>query len=280
MWPTTETVPLPTNVFTILRDLIHERAGIFFDDQKRDLLADKLSARLTEHGFTSFLDYYYLLKYGPEADQEWLFAMDALSVQETYFWREVAQIRALVTRILPDYVAAHPDRPLEIWSAACATGEEPLTVAMVLAEAGWFEKADVRIVGSDASNAAIAKARQGLYRERSFRAIPQSLHEKYFTAASGGWRVSDELASRVSYKQANLLNAQEIEPFVRSPFVFCRNVFIYFSPEAISLTVRHFANKMHRPGYLFISASESLLRLSTDFELEPAGDAFVYYLRE
>lgn len=280
MWPTTENVPLPANVFTILRDLIHERAGIFFDDQKRELLADKLSARLNEHGFTTFLDYYYLLKYGPESDQEWLFALDALSVQETYFWREVGQIQALVTRILPDYVASHPDRPLQIWCAACATGEEPLTLAMMLAEAGWFERAEVRIAASDASSAAIAKARQGLYRERSFRAIPKPLHDKYFTTVTGGWRVSEQLASRVSYAQANLLSAEEIEPFVQSSFVFCRNVFIYFSPEATSRTVRYFAQKMHRPGYLFIGASESLLRLSTDFELETAGDAFVYYLRK
>jgi chemotaxis protein methyltransferase CheR len=280
MWPTTETIPLPPNVFTILRDLIHERAGMFFDDDKRDLLADKLSGRLTELGFATFLDYYYLLKYGPDAEQEWLHTLDALSVQETYFWREVGQILALVNVILPGYVAAHPGRSVEIWCAACATGEEPLTLAMALAEAGWFERATIKIVASDASPAAIAKARHGLYRERSFRAIPKPLQDKYFIVVDGAWKIREEIASRVSYARANLLSAGEVEPFVQCSFVFCRNVFIYFSPDAISRTVRHFALKMQRPGYLFIGASESLLRLSTDFELESAGDAFVYSLRK
>jgi chemotaxis protein methyltransferase CheR len=279
MWSPTESVPLPATVFTILRDLIQERTGICFESDKRDLLADKLSARAIERGFSNFLDYYYLLRYGPDSEMEWPHVQDALSVQETYFCREMGQIQALTRDILPAYAAAYPGQPAQIWCAACATGEEPLTIAMELLETGWYERLPIRIVASDASPAAIAKARRGIYRERSFRSIPKALQDKYFTAVAGAWQVAAELSARVEFAQANLMNADEIGEFARSPFIFCRNVFIYFSPESISRTVKLFAKKMQRPGYLFVGASESLLKLSTDFELQPAGDAFVYSLK-
>jgi chemotaxis protein methyltransferase CheR len=273
-----DTIALPANVFGILRDLIHERAGIFYDSDKRELIAEKLSARLTESGFSTFLDYYYLLKYGPGADREWPHVLDALSVQETYFWREMGQIDALTHDILPAYVASRPGQGVQIWCAACATGEEPLTIAMALSEAGWFDRASIRIVASDASAAAIAKARRGVFRERSFRNFPKVLQSKYFEPVAGGWQIVPEVLERVSFANANLMNWDEIEPLVASPFIFCRNVFIYFSRDAIARTVGRFAQKMPRPGYLFVGASESLLRLRTDFELQPAGEAFVYHL--
>src|SRR3984885_1122349 len=96
-----ETLQLSPGEFAILRDLIRERAGIFYEDSKRDLLADKLSGRAIERGFDAFIDYYYLLKYGPGAEEEWRSVLDALSVQETYFWRETDQVRALVDVIVP-----------------------------------------------------------------------------------------------------------------------------------------------------------------------------------
>src|SRR6188768_2549446 len=117
-----------------------------------------------ERGFSSFLDYYYLLKYGPDAETEWSHVLDALSVPETYFWREIGQIQALTHDILPKFVNSFPSQPIQIWCAACATGEEPLAIAMALTEAGWFERLQLKIIASDASGAALAKARRGIYR--------------------------------------------------------------------------------------------------------------------
>src|SRR4051812_26084108 len=153
----------------LLRDLIHERTGLFFDNGKGDIMTDKLSPLVIERGFTSFLDYYYLLKYDETAQDEWRNVMNALSVPETYFWREIDQVRALVEVVLPQWLDAHGREPLKIRSAACATGEEPLTIAMALEEAGWFDRATIEIYASDASTSAIEKARRGVYRERSFR---------------------------------------------------------------------------------------------------------------
>jgi chemotaxis protein methyltransferase CheR len=278
MWPHFENIPLQAPEFTILRDLIQQRAGMFFDNDKRELLAEKLAGRVVERGFRTFLDYYYLLKYGPNAESEWPQVFDALSVQETYFWREMDQIHALSRDILPQYAASCPDQPIQIWCAACATGEEPLTIAMALWEADWLARLPIRIVASDASPAAIAKARRGVYRERSFRTLPKTLQDRYFAQVAGGWQVAAALSSRIELYEANLMRPEEIEPFARSPFIFCRNVFIYFAPRDISRTVNLFARNMPRPGYLFVGASESLLRLNTEFELHTAGDAFVYRL--
>ena len=119
--------------------------------------------------------------------------MDALSVQETFFWREMDQVRALVDVIVPQYFSTAAAQPLRIWSAACATGEEPLSIAMALNEAGWFDRAAIEIYASDASAAAIEKARRGVYRERSFRSLPPRLREKYFTEEQGGSRIAPSL---------------------------------------------------------------------------------------
>jgi chemotaxis protein methyltransferase CheR len=269
---------LPVGVFLILRDLIRERMGAWFEDQKRELLASKLTDRVRGSGAASFLDYYYLLKYGKDAEAEWDEVADVLSVQETYFWREIDQVRVLVDILLPQCVAA--DRaPLRIWCAACASGEEPLTIAMALQEAGWFERAEIQILASDASPSALEKARGGVYRPRSFRALPAALRDRYFTPVEDCWRVRPELHSRIQYRRANLLSQAEIAPLAAARFVFCRNVFIYFSTETIRAVVAGFGRRMPRPGYLFVGISESLLRVSTEFSLEEIGGSFVYVKR-
>lgn len=269
---------LPVGVFLILRDLIRDRIGVSFEDGSRDLLALKLADRLRALGARSFLDYFYVLKYGPNAADEWDQLTDALSVQETYFWREMDQVRALVDVLVPRHVAAGRG-PVRVWSAACATGEEPLTIAMALAEAGWFGRAEIEIRASDTSPAALERAGRGVYRERSFRALPAALRDKYFTPAEGGWRVDPGLHARIRYTRANLLDPADTDPLAAAPFVFCRNVFIYFSAPTVARVVGQFAARMSRPGYLFLGVSESLVRTKTPFELEEVGGAFVYVAR-
>jgi len=271
-----EAIELNESAFNILRDLIHERLGLFFENGKRDILADKLSPLVVNCGFSSFLDYYYLLKYDADADPEWERVIDALSTQETYFWREMDQIEALVQVLAPEHFARQPGMPLRIWSAACASGEEPLTIAMALNEAGWFGRAPIEIIASDASPAALAKARKGVYRERSFRTLPERLREKYFVDRGGTWSISPELHARVRWIKANLLNEAEMGSLARSSIIVCRNVFIYFSESTIRRTVHLFHDRMISPGFLLLGASESLLKITTRFDLQGIGGAFVY----
>jgi chemotaxis protein methyltransferase CheR len=271
---------IPAAGLPVLRELIHERTGVFFETDRMELLADRMAPLVVERGFRSFLDLYYLLKYDEAAaPAAWREVMDALSVPETYFWREIDQVRAIVCRAVPELVRRGA-RSLRIWSAPCATGEEPLTIAMVLDEAGWFDRLPIEIHGSDGSAAAIAKARAGRYRPRSMRALPPGLQEKYFTADDGTFAPRGELARRVtSWSVVNLMVPEEIAPYARSPIVFCRNAFIYFSPQTVKRVVDQFAALMPAPGYLCVGAAESLLNITSAFSLEEIERAFVYVKR-
>lgn len=271
----TDILSLPESVFRILRDLIHERTGVFYDDAKRDMLASKLAPHVLAAGFASFLDYYYLLKYDPDAAAEWQRVINLLSVPETFFWREMDQIQALVRVVVPQLIAQGV-APVRIWSAACASGEEPLTIAMALSEAGLLGRAAIEIAGSDASSAAIEKARAGVYRERSFRTLPPELQARYFTRDGATWRIDPDLHRRVSWHVANITSAADIAGLSAASVVFCRNAFIYFGEPMVRKTVELFWQAMPSPGYLFVGAAESLLRLTARFELTEIERAFVY----
>jgi chemotaxis protein methyltransferase CheR len=147
---------------------------------------------------------------------------------------------------------------------------------MALNEAGWFGRTEVELWASDVSPVALEKATRGVYRERSFRALPTPLRDKYFTSVEDGWRVDPGLQGRVHYRRANLLNPGDTALIESARYIFCRNVFIYFAPATVAQIVARFAERMQRPGYLFIGVSESLLRMSTAFQLEQVGGVFVY----
>lgn len=267
---------LSNNVFLILRELIHEQTGLYFGDDKRETLAERLARRVADPQFGSYLDYYYHLKYDAEAAREWRHVCDALAVPETYFWREIDQIRALVDHIVPEYFAMDRPAPLRIWSAACSTGEEPLSIAMALAEAGWSDPKLVEIWASDASSAALSAARRGLYRERSFRSLPPELRRRYFRETPAGSQISSDIHQRVQWTESNLVDPAQVRILAAAPVIFCRNAFIYFSTEAIQKTVRLFWDAMPRPAYLFVGVSESLLNLDVEFELREVDQAFAY----
>ena len=272
-----DSLGLAGSVTTIMAELIHERLGLSHDASQFDQMGERLAPLVVARGLSSFIDYYYVLKYSDDAG-EWGKVMDALAIPETYFWREIDQLRAVVDRIVPELVQRGRGRPIRIWSAPCASGEEPLTLAMLLNEEGWFDRAPLEITASDASPSAIAKARAGVYGGRAFRSLPAAMREKYFTAAgSTQWRVSPDLQRRVCYDVVNLVDDEATGRHADGvPVIFCRNMFIYFSDRSIQHVVSVFARAMATPGYLCLGASESLMRLSTRFELAEIGGAFVY----
>ncbi|HEY4215795.1 MAG TPA: protein-glutamate O-methyltransferase CheR [Gemmatimonadaceae bacterium] len=263
--------------FTLLRDLIVERTGILFDEAKRATMADKLSELVAENGLTSFLDYYYLLRYDDEADRHWAMLMDRLSVPETFFWRQSEQIEAVAAVVAPAHFAAYPGRPLRIWSAGCCTGEEPLSLAIALAERGLLPSHPVEIVATDGSQEMIARARRASYGERSFRQLPAVLKNRYFEPdGNDRWRPIESIRRPISWGIANLAMPADVKRYAACDVIFCRNVFIYFSDDVIRNTVQTFAEFMSPDGFLFVGASESLTRLNVPVELAEVGGAFTY----
>ncbi len=265
----------------LLRDLIHDRMGLAYENSRSELLTDRLAPLVVARGFRSFLDFYYLLKYDERSTEgEWRDVMNALSVQETYFWREIDQMRALTCHVMPALVRSATNRPIRIWSAPCASGEEPLTIAMALEEAGWFQRVPIEIHASDASTAAIDKALAARYRERSFRALPPHLREKYFVERDGVFSPVASLSARIaSWSVVNLMDRHAATPHAASPIIFCRNAFIYFSAQNVKRVVTIFEETMPTPGFLFVGASESLVAVSDRLTLEDLERAFVYTKR-
>jgi chemotaxis protein methyltransferase CheR len=271
-----ESLGLAGSVTSIFCDLIHERLGLSYDVTQFGNVGDRLAPLVVERGLGSFMDYYYLLKYSDNAS-EWRRVMDALAVPETYFWREVDQVMAIVECVMPNLAERADGRPIRIWSVPCSSGEEPLTIAMLLDQRGWFSRADIEIVASDASPAAIAKAQAGVYSGRAFRALPSDMRDRYFQPAGGSkWAVSSDLQGRIRYDVVNLMDLPSVSVRAAVEVIFCRNVFIYFSDRNIDQVVKTFARSMHDPGFLCVGASESLLRFATPFELREIGGAFVY----
>jgi chemotaxis protein methyltransferase CheR len=272
----TGSIRVPDRTLELLRDLVASHTGLHYDDSRLHFLRDRLVPLAVERGFDSLLDFYYLLRYDADAAQEWVRTVDALSVQETYFWREADQLVALADAIVPALVARGRDR-IRIWSMPCATGEEPLSIAMALTDAGWFDRVDIQIHASDASEAALRRARAGRYGERAFRQLSPERRERYFSANGREWTVCPELHRRVrSWTRVNAVRPDEWGVEATADVVFCRNLFIYFESATVERVVQALAARMTSPSYLCVAAAESLLRLSTPFSLQTLGSAFVY----
>jgi chemotaxis protein methyltransferase CheR len=260
-------------VFAIMSALIEEKTGLYYGLSDRDLLADKLSARAQEAGFDSLLDYYYFLRYDPASDTEVAALIDALVVGETYFFREYLPLRVLVDDFLTPWCQAGL-RP-RVWSAACATGEEPLTLAMMLADRGLLELCD--IVATDISQRALDRARAGWFGARSVRVSPEPhLVARYLVPARQGFTVDPALMARISWRRLNLIDATATAALGVFDAVLCRNVLIYFRDETIRRVVERLASALTPRGVLLVGVAESLLRFGTTLVGEERGGAFVY----
>ena len=194
--------------------------------------------------------------------------IDAVSTNETYFYREIGHFTALVGTVLP--VLLPRGRPVRIWCAGSSTGEEVYTLRIVCDEAVRRYGGEVLITGSDINTAVVAAAREGVYRERSVRLVPPEVLRTCFeTEAEGAWRVRRELRERVEFRIHNLLEGSIPDG---APFdvIFCRNVMIYFDkPTQKRLVDDVFAPAIRSDGWLFIGHAESLTGTSDRFSYRP-----------
>jgi chemotaxis protein methyltransferase CheR len=261
-------------VVAILSELIEERTGLHYGPQDRDTLVDKVSERAAQAGFDSLLDYYYYLRYDEDSTAELDRLIDALVVNETYLFREFQQLSVVVQRFIQPMVRA--GRSPRVWCAACATGEEPATLAMMLAEAGILPQ--VTIVASDISQRALERARAGSLSRRSLRSVPSpELQARWIRQSPDGMPMVDpELLAAIDFRRVNLAKAAEVERVGRCDVILCRNVLIYFSDETTSLVVSSLAGNLSESGVLFVGVSESLLRFSTALLCEEKDSTFYY----
>ncbi|MGZ7040505.1 MAG: CheR family methyltransferase, partial [Thermoanaerobaculia bacterium] len=220
---------LPDDVFRQLREQIYKRTGMFFADSSKYLLQKRLSPRARELNFDSFQKYFYFLQYDPRSETEYDQIFDLITTNETYFFREPAQLAAFVEEIVPELLSRKNVKKIRIWSAGCSSGEEPYSIAMLLDEARLFDKATFEIFASDLNQAVLAKARKGHYRESSFRSTPPQVRDRYFQKdLDGSWRISDAIRNRVSFGRLNIYDEARVSLLGHLDVIFCRNVIIYF----------------------------------------------------
>src|SRR5262245_2621649 len=210
MFPSDQDVVLSEEEFRLLRDFIHEKFGIFFDEGDRPLLRSRLLGRLTSLDLVSFEDYYHYLRFGPDRSEELTRMITHLTNNETYFYREAGQLHAFsenVLRLIKDRKTKSGERRLRILSAGCSTGEEAHTLAMILHDTGqFFWNWDVQIIGLDVDQVALEKARRAVYHHNSFRSTSTDVVERHFVKqGNGAMQVKDSLRKYVRFTHGNIL---------------------------------------------------------------------------
>ena len=243
--------------FEAIRRLAYDKFGLDLRKGKEELVAARLGKRMREGGFRSFDEYYRHVVEDPSG-AALVGMIDALATNHTSFLREAAHFEFLHARVL----AGLRDRPrVELWSAACSTGEEPYSLAFSLYDA-WGAEAfrKVRILATDISTKALAAAQKAVYPEERFQVLPSAWLRQFLLRGEGRskgyYRVKPEICSQVEFARLNL-----IEPFahVRSfAVIFCRNVMIYFDKATQEAVVNRLAENLEPGGYLFIGHAESL----------------------
>ena len=263
--------------FVALRDLIRERFGIWYDDQKRFLLLSRLSTRLAKRGFETYAAYVQFLRFDQRREEEWSDLASALSNNETYFFRERAQLKTLAAHVLDEFLKR--SSRVRLWSSACSSGEEPYSLAMTLLETGKIADSMLSIRATDISPRVLELADKGFYRALSFRATEPAMIQKWFQPQGDGFVVADRIKRLVSFGRRNLLDGAQVA--AEGPFdaIFCRNVLIYFDKPTQKRVVESFAKALRPGGYLFLGHAESLFHLTDLYEPVVRPDAIVYRLR-
>lgn len=270
--------------FRLLRDFVHERFGLYYDESQRQSLRARLAPRLDLLGLPSFEDYHRYLRFAPEREQEQQRMVSHLTNNETYFFREQPQLDVFaghVLRSLKERKTKSGEKRLAVLSAGCSTGEEPLTLGMILFDSGqFFWGWDLRVTGLDVDGAALDKARRAVYHQGSLRTVTPALLERHFVQDGAGVRVKDSSRKAVSFRGGNLLDPASYQGLSPLDVVFCRNVLIYFSDAAVQRAVGLFHQALAPGGYLFLGHAESLARVSSAFVPIRFQGAIVYQKAE
>ncbi len=251
--------------FEDIRKFIYEKSGIFFEKNKEYLLVNRLKKRLDALKMSTFEEYLRYIK-SPSGAKEMTNLFDAVTINETYFFRHINQINAFKDSIVPEILKRK--RMMTIWSAACSSGEEPYTLVIALMEK-YGQNIPARILASDISNEILEKAKKGIYGEYSLKELSLDMKKKYFdNIGPGKYQIKDFVKRKCVFKNINLTDDRQLRSIGKMDVIFCRNVLIYFDNTSRQKVIDKFYNDILNPGgYLILGATESISRLKTKFKL-------------
>jgi chemotaxis protein methyltransferase CheR len=250
--------------FQFLRQLVYDQSSIHLGEEKKEMVCTRLNNRLTHLGLASVEEYCALLKSNLEPG-EVTHLIDALSTNFTTFFREIEHFRFLKDHIIPEFLAGslvHSPGPFRAWSAACSTGEEPYSMAIVLAACFQvIDPASWQIFASDISTRVLEKATQGIYEESRVKLPNPAWLARYFQKGQRDWegcyRVKRALRDQIVFEHMNLLHPG-LRMSERYHLIFCRNVMIYFDQATTELLAERLCHQLHDGGYLIIGHAENL----------------------
>jgi chemotaxis protein methyltransferase CheR len=265
--------------FDKLRKIIYDRAGIHFPDAKKYVLESRLARRLEELEIDDYEQYISFLTMGPYKDDEFQEMFNKITINETSFFRNEPQLDYFEKSILPTVLEARAStKRLRLWSAACSTGEEPYTLAMIVHRALGVRLMDwkVEILGTDISEKVLTEAQSGKYTDYSMRTTNPLAKTRYFKQDGPFWNVDPTIKSMVNFDLHNLKDRHAAKRYGTWDVIFCRNVMIYFDDQMKEQVVNTFGDQLANDGHLFIGHSETLRGLKVPFEQIDAPQAFCY----
>lgn len=265
--------------FHKMTDYIYRKTGIFLELEKHfDKLAKYIDARAKVIGADSFRKYFYTLRFEDKEGKEFQELMNAMTVNETYFYREKEQFEVLVDRILPELHSTKPKAaPIRILCAPCSTGEEPYSVILhLLEEARLIEDRDIEVVGIDIDSTVIAKANAAKYSERSVHAIPPGVLAKYFKKRALGFELIDDLVGTVDFKVSNVFDKMQMRQLGKFDVIFSRNMLIYFDDASRKEVAMTFYDMLNIGGYVLLGHAEYMSRITSVFKAKKIDSTLIY----
>ena len=243
---------------------IKSKTGIDLSLYKEAQMKRRLTSLYEKKGCSSFREYFQMINQNQELFNEFL---DRMTINVSEFYRNAKRWEILEQKILPQIIK-HTSKP-KIWSAACSTGEEPYTLAMIFSK--YIPLSNVNILATDIDENALSRAKLGIYPERSFHEIPNEMKRKYFSQEGSYYKVSDEIKRTVDFKKHNLLADSFGGPF---DLIVCRNVLIYFTEEAKDILYNKFSKALNSKGFFFVGSTEQIFN-AVRYKLE-SEDTFFY----
>jgi len=271
---------LSEQTFNQLRSIIRERAGIEFPEEKRYLLESRVRPRLVACGVSSFEEYARHLQNGRGSD-EMTHLLNAVTINETSFFRHASQFRALRDVILPELIEKRREEgttTVRLWSAACSAGDEAYSLAILIKERlkPRFPHMTFEVLGTDINTEVLEEARAGEYRQRAIRNVPGSYLRKYFREAGDTYVLDPSIRDMVTFQALNLTSPRDMRRMRDFDVVMCANVLIYFD-QSQKKQVLQFMHRALRPGgYLFVGGSEALGDSASQFESVQKQGALAY----
>lgn len=266
--------------FLRFRDHFYRKTGLHFEPSKRYFVDKRLQERMRLLGYERFRDYFNHLRF--DRQQELQALINLMTVNETYFFREIYQLRCMVNNMLDEIAASKsPGQRIRIWSMPCSSGEEPYSIAMMMLEewpglAEW----DVEILASDIDTGALERARAGVYEQRAVHSVPPHYLQRYFTpmmtAGRKQYALKDDIKECVGFSRVNLNSAADVRALGALDIVFCRNLLIYFDEMSRRQAAERLFDALVPGGFVCLGHSESMSRISPLFRARRFPDAMVY----